>query len=284
MAGPIAKRRISIDPRQIAIDFDALASEALAVATAAEAVASEELLLGLAAVASVPAEPRARSIDAAGRVAARLAPALGLCEVVFTDNRRTVLSTSREPGRLVVRMHRIFEAAGDDMLEAVGRYLAVGDRRASAAISRFVDENRAAIAATRRPRTLEARGSTHDLRTIFGELEQDHFAGVVDGVGITWGRRGTQTRRRQRTIRLGTYSHDERVIRVHPTLDQGWVPRFFVRFIVFHEMLHHVEPPRVTPHRTEFHTPAFRARERAYPEYERSIAWERANLGRLLRS
>jgi hypothetical protein len=40
----------------------------------------------------------------------------------------------------------------------------------------------------------------------------------------------------------------------------------------------------VTEARTEFHTPSFRARERAYPEYERSIAWERANLGRLLRA
>ena len=90
--------------------------------------------------------------------------------------------------------------------------------------------------------------------------------------------------RRRRSIRLGTYSFDERLIRVHPKLDEAWVPHFFVRFIVFHEMLHHVEPARETRSRTEFHTPAFRARERAYPEYERSIAWERANLRQLLRS
>ncbi len=255
----IAKRRVSIDPRQTAIDFDAL--DALP-------------------------EPRATEVHALPeeRIVLLLTPRVGACEVVWTENRRTVLSSLRQRERMVVRLHRVFGGAPDDLIDAVGRYLANGDRRASAAISRYVDANRRSISERSSPRSLEARGDTHDLTSIFDELERDEFAGLVSGVGITWGRRGHSPRRRRRSIRLGTYSHDERVIRVHPNLDQGWVPRFFVRFIVFHEMLHHVEPARVTETRTEFHTPSFRAKERAYPEYERSIAWERANLGRLLRT
>lgn len=217
------------------------------------------------------------------RIAALLTPHVGACEVVWTQNRRTVLSSLRDAGTMIVRMHRIFEAAPDELVDAMGRYLVGGDRKASAAISRFIDANRHAITSTRAPRALEARGAIHDLRALFDELEGEHFAGQFGDVGITWGRRGHSPRSRRRSIRLGTYSHDERVIRVHPTLDEAWVPRFFVRFIVFHEMLHHVEPAKFHPLRTEFHTPEFRARERAYPEYERSIAWERANLGRLLR-
>ncbi len=254
----VAKRRVSIDPRQIAIDFDAV-------------------------LALPEPEPTPVVVPAEDRVVMILTPRVGACHVVWTDNRRTVLSSLRQQGRMVVRIHRIFAAAPDDLVDAIGRYLVNGDRQASTAISRFVDANRHGIAKAA-PRNLEARGETHDLAGIFEELEREHFVGQFAGVGITWGRHGHSPRRRRRSIRLGTYSHDERVIRVHPSLDQAWVPRFFIRFIVFHEMLHHVEPARVTEARTEFHTPAFRAREKAYPEYERSIAWEKANLGRLLRA
>jgi len=254
----IAKRRVSIDPRQIAIDFDAL-------------------------VVTLP--PEAPIAPAPGeRIELLLARRIGRCEIVWTDNRRTVLSSMRQPDRMVVRLHGIFASAPDELIDSVGRYLANGDRHASSAISRYVDTNRQSITKATRPRNLEARGAAHDLSAMFDGLEREHFVGQFEGVGITWGRRGHSPRRRRRSIRLGTYSHDERVIRVHPNLDQSWVPPFFVRFIVFHEMLHHVEPARVTESRTEFHTPTFRARERAYPEYERSIAWERANLGRLLRT
>ncbi len=261
MAGSIAKRRISVDPRQIAIDFDAAAAPAPEPAPA-----------------FAPPSPAPET-----RIVLRLSPTLGPCDVVWTGNRRTVLSSVRGAATTTVRMHRIFEAATDELLDAVALYLKTGDRRASWAITQYIDARRADITRAQPPRVLDARGEAHDLGSIFAEVERDHFPGAVGGVGITWGRGATSGARRRRSIRLGTYSHDERVIRVHPHLDQSWVPRFFVRFIVFHEMLHHVEPPRVTAARTEFHTPSFRARERAYPEYARSIAWEKANLGRLLR-
>ncbi len=220
--------------------------------------------------------------DAASRIARRLVASLGPSAVVWTENRRTVLSSRRKDGRVVVRMNRIFAQAPGELVDAIGKYLATGDRPSSRAISRYTETHRTAIAQTR-PRTLEPRGSVHDLSAIFADLEQRELPGLLAGVGITWGRHGPLSPGRRRSIRLGTYSHDDHVIRVHPRLDQAWVPVFFVRFIVFHEMLHHVEPARVTEHRTEFHTPAFRARERSYADYEQAIAWERANLGRLLR-
>lgn len=231
------------------------------------------------AVGSAPSE----SLDAAAsRIASRLEQSLGPSDVVWTQNRRTVLSSQRKGGRIVVRMNRIFAHAPSELVEAIGKYLATGDRRSSRAISRYTDANRIAITQAR-PRTLEPRGAVHDLTAIFADLERAELPGLLEGVGITWGRHGPLSPGRRRSIRLGTYSHDDHVIRIHPRLDQPWVPVFFVRFIVFHEMLHHVEPARVTEHRTEFHTPEFRARERAYADYERAIAWERENLGRLLR-
>ena len=37
---------------------------------------------------------------------------------------------------------------------------------------------------------------------------------------------------------MGSYSVEDRLIRIHPTLDRPDVPRYYVAWIVYHEMLH----------------------------------------------
>jgi hypothetical protein len=108
---------------------------------------------------------------------------------------------------------------------------------------------------------------------------------------ITWGKHSTRRRRdvagrkaARSTIKLGSYSGVERLIRIHPSLDRKWVPRYFVAYIVYHEMLHHVIPASRGLGRTLLHPPEFLAREREFRHYERAIAWERRYIGRLLRS
>jgi hypothetical protein len=66
-------------------------------------------------------------------------------------------------------------------------------------------------------------------------------------------------------------------------LDAAFVPRYFVEYIVYHEMLHHVLPPRLQNGRRELHGPAFVARERQFENYQAALSWERENLGKLLR-
>jgi hypothetical protein len=67
-------------------------------------------------------------------------------------------------------------------------------------------------------------------------------------------------------------------------LDNVWVPRYFVSFVIYHEMLHHVMPATIVGGRRLLHPPVFQARERMFRDFERSIAWERRHLHRLLRA
>ena len=100
---------------------------------------------------------------------------------------------------------------------------------------------------------------------------------------VSWGRH-TRPRGKQRgTIKLGSYSATERLIRVHPALDHEWVPRYFVSYIVYHELLHHLIPAVVDGGRISLHCPAFTRREREFRHYERALEWEQKHLGRLLR-
>jgi hypothetical protein len=81
---------------------------------------------------------------------------------------------------------------------------------------------------------------------------------------------------------MGSYSVEERLIRIHRSLDRGFVPRFFVEWIVYHEMLHQVHDIKLKNGRREFHSRAFLAEEARFDQYAAARAWERRFLDQLL--
>ena len=83
---------------------------------------------------------------------------------------------------------------------------------------------------------------------------------------------------------MGLYLIDEQLIRIHPALDQAFVPRYFVEWVVYHEMLHHVIPMPMVNGRRVYHSPEFRARERDYADFERAREWEETHLSQLISS
>lgn len=221
----------------------------------------------------------ARASDWSRVLAARVGQAVRL---VVTDNRSTMLSAKSKGGRLEVRLHHMFLTAEENILKAVGDYLAGDGRPAAAVIDRFVEENRSRFVASGPPQAaLRTEGRHHDLRAILEDLAGRHFGGRVE-VKITWGKR-VQPKRRQRSLQLGTYLPEERLIRIHPVLDQPWVPAFFVEAVVFHEMLHHDMPAVVQNGRRHYHTAAFRKRERSFEYHAAAEQWQKENLWRLLR-
>ena len=202
--------------------------------------------------------------------------------LVVTDNRSTMLSARPRGGRLEVRVHHMFLTADENILDAVGDYLSDSDAHAARTIDRFVEENRTRFVAPGPPQAaLRSEGRHHDLRAIADELAGRHFGSEVD-VRITWAKR-VQPKRRQRSLQLGTYLPEERLIRIHPVLDQPWVPGFFVEAVVFHEMLHHDMPAVVQNGRRHYHTRAFRKRERSFEYHSAAQQWQKENLWRLLR-
>jgi SprT-like family protein len=204
-------------------------------------------------------------------------------EVLLTDNAWTMLSFKRLHGRVRYRLHHMFSAANDDVVRALAGFTGRNRRSHGRAIDDYIRENRDLIrAAPDRPQQkLTERGRVHDLGDIFAQLNQQHFQGRLEA-RIGWGRRGPGGRRR--SIKMGVYLHDHKLIRIHPALDAERVPRHFVELVVFHEMLHQAIPPATgRDGRRIVHGSDFRARERRFPGYERARAWEKQNLHLLLR-
>ena len=81
---------------------------------------------------------------------------------------------------------------------------------------------------------------------------------------------------------MGSYSVEDKLIRIHPALDRAFVPKYFIESVIFHEILHHVHPIPVKGGRRQFHTPEFKAQEKTFPQYQKAQKWERANIDRLL--
>jgi hypothetical protein len=211
----------------------------------------------------------------------------------LTDNRRTILSVragkmgSRAP--LELRIHHSFTAAPEEVLRAVATFVESkrGSDRAREALV-LIREHFSAHRTTARTRrvVLQPAGVALDLRELFAELNERHFEGRLTA-GITWGKSAIASRcgrRRSASLQLGSYSYEDRLIRVHRVLDDPEVPRYVVEAVVYHEMLHADMPPEIRGGKRMFHTPEFRRRERLYRNLPRAERWIGENMPALLRA
>lgn len=213
----------------------------------------------------------------------------------LTDNRRTILSVraprAGERAQLALRIHHSFVVAPEEVLRAVAVFVESkrGSDRAREALTVIREHfsRHRAEARSRKP-VLRPQGVALDLREIADDLNERYFDGRLT-FEITWGKSlggASACRRRARTstLQLGSYSYEDRLIRVHRVLDDPSVPRYVVEAVVYHELLHADMPPVVANGRRHFHTPEFRKRERLYRNLGKADAWIQEHLQELLKA
>jgi hypothetical protein len=212
-------------------------------------------------------------------------------EVRYGRARSDVVSARVEPesGAWRVRLNAMFADAPTEVQSALCAWLRSGRRARKAAttldawievrLTRLHREEPSAL-------SLVARGRCHDLGELARELVQGELGSELERRGgmprITWGR--VRRSRSRRALRLGSFEFAARVVRIHPVLDQPAVPRWFVRYVLFHEFLHAaLDEPRGKGRRV-LHGPQFRQREREYADYQRAREWEATHIDALIRS
>ena len=208
----------------------------------------------------------------------------GPVQLAVTDNRQRMITQTRERGILRVRVHMMFLDAPERVQEALVSYVVSGAREASQVVGAFIEGNSHRIRASvivRGP--LRTKGKAHDLSEVLYRVNETYFGGAITDVLITWGRRTRMQTAPRHSIKLGSYSVQERLIRIHPVLDKPWVPRYFLSYVVYHELVHHVVPPVRIGGQSVLHPPEFLKREREFKMYDRAIAWEERYISRLLR-
>jgi hypothetical protein len=200
--------------------------------------------------------------------------------LVVTQNRVRLVSVRRSHGVLEVRVSRRILDQGAEALDIVVGFVLDG-ARGRPAMRALIERLPSPEVLPRREIRVRTQGRTHDLQALL-EAEATRAFGELLPVGVTWGVR-RRMRRSQRSIRLGSYTAEQQMIRIHPLLDQPAVPAWFVGFVLYHEMLHHHLGMGVEPGARFRHPPAFREAERLHPSFEESAVWERTVLPRLMR-
>ena len=117
------------------------------------------------------------------------------------------------------------------------------------------------------PRTiiLRTEGTHYHLKEIYARINQQYFEGKLD-LHITWF--NPKKSRYQRRIVLGSYHRDKKLVKINRILDQPDIPDYYISFIVYHEMLHHVAPPILQKfRRRQIHHRQFKDLEKQFQEF-----------------
>ena len=206
--------------------------------------------------------------------------------LTITDNHVSLVYVSPGAQGLVkVRLHHMFLDAPGDVLGALGQYIRRPTPECHRQINAYIRAKFHRIGGRprqRAPINLSHRGFHFDLDKIYKRLNERYFDGRLR-VAITWGK--SNARNRRYSIDFGSYDAPRRIIRVNPALDRPSVPRFFIDYIVYHEMLHAAIGIREASNgRRALHSPRFREEERQFRFYRSAVRWETANLWRFLRA
>ncbi|NOZ21002.1 MAG: SprT family zinc-dependent metalloprotease [Planctomycetes bacterium] len=225
-------------------------------------------------------------MDRLEEMIARTQPPGGV-RVEYTRNRRVVISLRKRNEQIEFRVHEIFRCAPREVLEAIARTYFTRTRRdtrrrLNQTVRAYINANEGRIeematSARRRPLLYGYRGDVYDLRAIFDELNAEFFGGRLRAT-LTWSK---QINRRKLGTWRGIPGQDGGVIRINRVFDDPSVPRFYIRQLVLHEMLHGVFSNERRNGRIIRHTRAFREFERSSPMYEAAKQWEENHLNTL---
>ncbi len=193
--------------------------------------------------------------------------------LVITDNSTSMISAKIRKDNLFLRLNKIFLDADTNVLEEIANF--IKNRKVKTPLIReFVKANRDRLKKKPPKRvSIKTKGKYHDLHEIYNSINTEYFDNTISST-ITW---GVQNNRRiVRKRRLGSFNRYTNTIRINPVLDKRTVPRYFIEYVVYHEMLHaDICIIKGKNNRCSAHSKEFKERERLFKNYERVLLWER---------
>ncbi len=194
--------------------------------------------------------------------------------LTLTDNSTSMLSIATKGNSVSVRMHWMFLDAPDGVINEIVGFIKTRKGR-TPLISKFIRENHTCLKKREqnyRQLSIHVQGRFYNLREIFDDLNNEYFKGRITA-SISWGKGNARRSVSKRT--LGSYYAHTGNIRINPVLDKRNVPRYFIKYVVYHEMLHSALKEERKNSRRPLHTSEFRKKERLFKSYEKAVSWER---------
>ncbi|MGA9964041.1 MAG: SprT-like domain-containing protein [Terriglobales bacterium] len=181
-------------------------------------------------------------------------------------------------GKLFVRLSDLLEGAPEEVLRAIAHILLAKmyrkpiERGFATRYRRYISGQNITRKAhvvrqmRGRKRIESAQGRIYNLETIFEQLNQRFFYGLLARPQMTWSRDHARNR-------LGHYDPAHNAIVVSRVFDQPRVPSYAVEYIVYHEMLHLKHPVKLRGSRRCVHSSEFQAEEKLFPHLNQAKAF-----------
>lgn len=213
--------------------------------------------------------------------------ALGVGSVIatfheYSELKHTWLCGDRE---IVFKISDYLENAPDDVLESLAWYLvsrAVRKRCDPEKSRRYLhytrsrelwQAKRSLYVERSRNLSLDPQGEVRDLRSAYAYVNSFYFASKLPELQLAW---AAESPRR----RLGYYFEPLGLLAVNKSLDSAEVPRYVLEFVIFHELLHHVDSMSGRARRRVHHTKMFREQEMRFTHYDDAERWLRRIVAR----
>ena len=203
----------------------------------------------------------------------------------FHRNTCTMVSLCRKGCLFRLRLHEVFMEASPRVLECVVEHFFSTrrdeSRSAREAIFDFLESSQTLISEHASGMRWRAPlGRVYDLAAV-QESIRCRFLPSCPALEIGWADRPSPTL-------MGKWvampKGRPNLVIVNPLLDSRRVPQYYVRYIVFHELLHEVIPIRREGGRWIHHPTEFRRREREFPDFQRALQWEQQNVPKLFQA
>jgi len=190
-------------------------------------------------------------------------------------------------GALHFRVSDYLDCAPDDVLRSLASYLLCRARKqpcpsqSSEPYMRFcasgelwTRKGEMFVSRSRKLR-IGTRGAVRDLQQVFDYVNSTYFCGRMTQPILAWTDESPARR-------LGFYFAPANLLAVNSCFDSESVPRYALEFVMYHELLHHVDAGTGMLHRRIHHTRRFRDQERRFTSYAEAEKWLRrlASRGR----
>ena len=119
-------------------------------------------------------------------------------------------------------------------------------------------------------------GKYFDLERLFEKLNLIYFQNEIPRPVLTWSPKRTFRR-------LGHHDAAHDSITISKSLDDRYVPKFVVEYVLYHEMLHIKHPTQHRNGRRYNHTPAFKRDEENFSYFDEANEWIELNAVKLKR-
>jgi len=194
-------------------------------------------------------------------------------EMSVIRSRKILIQKKQKSDAITIVLNKIFLDAPEETLSIISDFLTGKNKKI--ARRHLIEYAHKTMRETLKEKNFVVSGKFFNLKEIFDRLNQQYFNNLITSK-ITFGKRCKKER--TSSIVFGNYSPQLNIIRINRSLDQDFVPEYFIEYIVFHEMLHAYMHLSSKGKKSTGHSKKFKEMEKIYPDLEKAEQWKRKNL------